>query len=238
MERTKVHDDHAQYDDLASTWWQPHGPLAMLQWIAVKRAELVPMATRVGAVLVDLGCGAGLLAPNLVGKGYVHIGVDLNEQALAIAADHGVTVLRGDVLSIPLPDQIADVVCAGEILEHVADHIQAVNEACRLLRPGGTLVIDTIAATRLARFVAVTVAERIPGGAPRGIHDPKLFVDRRELIECCAQQGVTLRLIGLRPKIGQMLRWLWGARNSVEMTNSRLTAVLFQASGIREFQPR
>ena len=47
-----------------------------------------------------------------------------------------------------------------------------------MLRPGGTLVLDTIAATRCAELVTVTMGERIPGGAPPGIHDPALFVDR------------------------------------------------------------
>ena len=84
----------------------------------------------------------------------------------------------GDVAAVPLADGCADVVVAGEILEHVTDLRAAVGEACRLLRPGGLLVIDTIAATALARFVAVTLAERLPGGPPRGIHDPRLFVDR------------------------------------------------------------
>ncbi len=61
---------------------------------------------------------------------------------------------------------------AGEILEHVADPSTVVSEACRVLRPGGTLVLDTINATWLGRFITVTVGERIPGGAPKGIHDP------------------------------------------------------------------
>ena len=81
--------------------------------------------------------------------------------------------------ALPLRDAIGDVVTAGEILEHVADVPLVIAEACRVLRPGGLLVIDTIASTRLARVIAVGVAERIPGGAPRGIHDPALFVDRR-----------------------------------------------------------
>ena len=36
-----------------------------------------------------------------------------------------------------------------------------------MLRPGGVLVLDTIAKTWLARLVAVTIAERVPGGVMR-----------------------------------------------------------------------
>ena len=227
-------NDLLQYEDLAPTWWQPHGPLAMLHWIAKARGDLVPVASRKGAVLVDLGCGAGLLAPHIAGKGYRHIGIDLSRSALAQAATHEVTVIFGDVLAVPLDDATADVVSAGEILEHVTDHRRAVAEACRVLRPGGLLVIDTIAATWLARLLAVGVAERIPGGAPRGIHDPRLFVDRQSLIDSCSTHGVHLQLTGLRPAFLSMIGWLSGRRPSARMVETRLTTVLFQASGVKE----
>ena len=162
----------------------------MLHWLAAARAAMVPPADRAGAVLVDLGCGGGLLAPHLAGKGYRHVGVDVTASALAQARAHGVDPLRGDITAVPLADGCADVVAAGEILEHVTDLPAAVGEACRLLRPGGLLVIDTIAATALAGVVAVTMAERLPGGPPPGIHDRTLFVDRSVLVRECARHGV------------------------------------------------
>lgn len=226
-------NDPAQYDDLAGEWWRPRGAFAALHWLAAARAALVPPADRPGAVLVDLGCGAGLLAPHLAGKGYHHIGVDLGVSALTQAARHGVTAVRGDVLRVPLADGCADVVTAGEILEHVTDLAGAVGEACRLLRDGGLLVIDTLAATAAARFLAVTVAERVPGGPPRGIHDPALFVDRAALVRECAAHGVRLRLRGLRPRLTDSVRWLAGGTDHVRMRPTRSTAVLFQAVGRR-----
>jgi 2-polyprenyl-6-hydroxyphenyl methylase/3-demethylubiquinone-9 3-methyltransferase len=192
---------------------------------------LIPEPARPGAVLVDLGCGGGLLAPHV--RGYRHVGVDLTASALALAARHGVVPVRADVTAVPLRDGCADVVAAGEILEHVPDLPAALREACRLLRPGGLLVIDTIAATPLARFVAVTLAERLPGGAPRGIHDPALFVDRAVLVGECARHGVRLRLRGIRPSASGFLRWLTRRADAVAMVPAPTTAVLFQAVGRR-----
>ncbi|GAA1329294.1 methyltransferase domain-containing protein [Pseudonocardia xinjiangensis] len=226
-------NDPAQYDVLAQHWWRPRGPFAMLHWLAAARGALIPPATRDGAVLVDLGCGAGLLAPHVAGAGYRHIGVDIGASALAQAASHGVTAVRGDVMAVPLADGCADVVAAGEILEHVTDLAAAVGEACRLLRPGGLLVIDTLAATALGRFVAVTVAERIPGAAPPGIHDPALFVDRAALVRECARHGVTLRMRGIRPSLPGLVRWAAGRADTVAMVPVPTTAVLFQAVGRR-----
>ena len=232
--RTRPRNDPRQYDDLAAEWWKPNGMFAMLHWIAEARAGLVPPARAPGAVLVDLGCGGGLLAPHAARLGYRHVGVDLGERALQVAREHGVLPVRADVARLPLPDAVADVVSAGEILEHVPDLPAAVAEACRVLRPGGTLVLDTLARTRRARLVAVTVGERVPGGAPKGIHDPALFVDRRALVEQCARHGVRLTLRGFRPSAGGLLRWLLRRDRPVPMVPTRSTAVLFQGYGVKE----
>ncbi len=161
-------NDVRQYEGMADQWWQPYGTFAMLHWIAAARAELLPPAPRPGALLVDLGCGAGLLAPHAARLGYRHVGVDLVPVSLRIAAEHGVRPVRGDVQRLPLADGWPTWSSAGEILEHVPDLAAAVAEACRVLRPGGTLVLDTIANTRLARLVTVTIAERHPGRRPAG----------------------------------------------------------------------
>jgi 2-polyprenyl-6-hydroxyphenyl methylase/3-demethylubiquinone-9 3-methyltransferase len=149
------------------------------------------------------------------------------------AAEHGVTAIQGDATALPLADGCADVVCAGEILEHVTDLRAAVREACRVLRPGGTLVIDTIAATALAKLLVITVAERIPGAAPPGLHDPALFVDRKLLVAECARHGVALRLTGLRPSAWSLLRWQLGKRPAAAMVRTFSTAVLFQGRGTK-----
>jgi 2-polyprenyl-6-hydroxyphenyl methylase / 3-demethylubiquinone-9 3-methyltransferase len=228
-----IRNDVRQYDELAGSWWQPYGPLAMLAWLASARAALIPPAPAAGALLLDLGCGGGLLAPHAARLGYRHVGVDLNATSLAVARGHGVLVVRADAGRIPLADGSADVVSAGEILEHVADPGAVVREACRVLRPGGRLVIDTLADTWLARFVAVTIGERIPGGPPPGIHDPGLFVNRARLRAVAEQAGVTLALRGIRPAAGGMLKWLTRRDPEVRMVPTWSTAVLFQAFGTK-----
>ena len=226
-------NDPGQYDDLVDQWWQPRGGFAMLHWIAEARARLVPDAAREGSVLLDLACGGGLLAPHVAAKGHRHVGLDLSPTALPVAREHGVVPVRGDVLRLPFRDESADVVVAGEVLEHVAEPLDLLAEACRVLRPGGTLVLDTIAATRWGRFSAVTVGERIPAGPPKRLHDPALFVDRCALTAGARRCGVELQLTGLRPSALDYLAWLAGRKRAVRMLPTRSTAGLFQAVGTK-----
>lgn len=229
----RARNDPKQYDDLAAEWWQPRGEFAMLAWIAAARRRLIPPARRSGARLLDVACGAGLLAPHLAGLGYTHVGVDLSAGAVAQARDHGVAAVRGDVAHLPFHDSSFDVVVAGEILEHVTDLHGVVAESCRVLRDGGTLVIDTIADTWWGRFSAITIGERMPAGPPPRLHDGALFVDRDQLITEAGRHGVPLTLNGLRPSAVDYVMWLCRRRTAVRMRPTRSTAGLFQAVGTK-----
>jgi 2-polyprenyl-6-hydroxyphenyl methylase/3-demethylubiquinone-9 3-methyltransferase len=226
-------NDLGQYDELADEWWKPAGGFAMLHWLAASRAEHVPPAPHPDAVLVDLACGGGLMAPHVARLGYRHVGVDLGLAGLQVARDHGVAPVRGSVLAVPLADGCADVVLAGEVLEHVEDDGQVIAECARLLKPGGTLVIDAIARTRLADLVAVRIMERVPGGPPPGIHDPALFVDRARLLATADRAGLDLRLVGIRPSVRDLIAWRRGRRQGVRMRTLPLTTVLFAGYGRR-----
>lgn len=223
-------NDLAQYDELADHWWRADGEFAALHWLAAARAELIPPPTRPDAVLVDVACGGGVMAEQVL-MGYRHVGVDRTESALRIAADYGVEAVCGDVTALPLGDGVADVVVAGEILEHVADVEGVAGEVARVLRPGGTVVLDTIAATRWARFSLVTVGERLPGGPPRHIHDPALFVPPERLRAAFARHSIALDLRGLRVSAPDYVAFLVGRRRSVRMLPTRSLAGVYQGVG-------
>ncbi|GIG70756.1 methyltransferase domain-containing protein [Phytomonospora endophytica] len=230
-------NDPRQYDELSAEWWRPDGTFAMLHWLARARAGLIGAAPRPGALLVDVGCGGGLLAPHL--SGFTHLGVDLGATGLRLAAAHGVVPVRGDAARLPLRDECADVVAAGEILEHVPDWRAAVAESCRVLRPGGLFVADTLADTWISRTLTVHIAERVPGAAPKGMHDPALYVPPRALAAECARHGVRVSLRGLRPRFGPLVRWLTRSRrrtvtrdgDAEVMVPMRSVSVLYQAWG-------
>jgi 2-polyprenyl-6-hydroxyphenyl methylase / 3-demethylubiquinone-9 3-methyltransferase len=224
-------NDPAQYEELLDEWWRPHGEFAALHWLAAWRAEHIPPAARDGAVLVDLGCGGGLMGPYVAELGYRHVGVDIGRPGLELARQHGVRPVCASVLEVPLADGCADVVLACEILEHVEDDVAVLAECARLLRPGGLLLLDTLAATRLSVLINVHLLERLPGGPPRGLHDPALFVERARLLVAADRLGLDLRLVGLRPSMREAIPWRFGRRDVVRFKPIRSTAVVFAGYG-------
>ena len=171
------------------------------------RAALVPPATRPGAVLVDLGCGGGLLAPHLAGKGYRHVGVDLTRSALrpgrrARRARGPGRRDRGAAAPTAAPTWSAPARCWSTCRTWP----RVVAEACRLLRPGGLLVLDTLNATALARLVAVTVGERMPGVRRAASTIPACSCDAAARWSPSAPgTASTLRVRGIRPAGGRCL---------------------------------
>ncbi len=225
-------NDLRQYDDLAGEWWDPDGAFSSLHWLAKARGQLIPPAPADGSgQLLDVGCGGGLLAPHV--RGYRHVGVDLSEAGLAVAAAHGVEGVLADVAALPFPDAAFDVVVAGEILEHVTDLDATVSEALRVLKPGGTFVCDTINATWFARLALVTIGERVRGGPPPACHDPALFVPPARVQALCARHGVTLHVHGLRPAVLPFLAFQLHRRTDVAMVRTRSLAAVYQGVGVK-----
>jgi 2-polyprenyl-6-hydroxyphenyl methylase/3-demethylubiquinone-9 3-methyltransferase len=224
------------YDRLVDQWWDPRGDLAMLSWIGRARADFVPEADGSHALLLDIACGGGLSGPHLAGKGYRLVGLDLSAMSLREARQHEYdTVVQADITRIPLASESVDVVVAGQCLEHVPDPFAVVEESCRVLRPGGTLVLDTLADTMLARLLVITVAENVPlpGKPLRGTHDHRLFINRERLVHVARRNGVELRLIGLRQHLRDWLKYLAHQGEDVRIIPTKSTSVLYLAVGTK-----
>jgi 2-polyprenyl-3-methyl-5-hydroxy-6-metoxy-1,4-benzoquinol methylase len=122
-----------------------------------------------GRRVLDLGCRDGALSVAYLDGNEV-VGVDVDREALARAAELGLKTEWAD-LDEPLgfEDASFDVVVAGELLEHIRSPQALVDEARRVLRPGGTLIGSTPNGFRLKNRLRFA-AGRHPEPDPTHLH--------------------------------------------------------------------
>ncbi len=89
-----------------------------------------------------MGCGVGTFLRRLqeVGVGAV-AGIDVDRRSLLRAVEVAPAVALAVAERLPFRDGSFDVVLMHEVLEHVRDDAAALREACRVLAPGGHLVL-------------------------------------------------------------------------------------------------
>ena len=101
----------------------------------------IPLA---GRKLIDCGCGSGGYVLELLKLGCDAWGVESNEgkvQHFKLSAKEPDRVKPGDLERIKFGDGTFDVALLNEVLEHVPHDQKALAEICRILKPGGTLVV-------------------------------------------------------------------------------------------------
>jgi 2-polyprenyl-6-hydroxyphenyl methylase/3-demethylubiquinone-9 3-methyltransferase len=125
-------------------------PASRARYTALKnRSEAVLDRPGEALAVLDLGCSIGVQSRLWARSGHRVTGLDLDEAMLQEAsrrADEEGLALRlvhGSAEAVPFADASFDVVLSEELLEHVTNWKACLDESCRVLRPGGLLVLTT-----------------------------------------------------------------------------------------------
>ena len=127
-----------------------------------------------GSSVLDVGTGTGVFVPQLlrkIGKYGRLVTLDVAEEMLKRAQTKGfngnIDYLHADIASIPLGEEIFDVVVCYSTFPHFQDKLKSLSEIYRVLKRGGKLYICHTSSRRtinnIHRQLTVVQNDTIPG---------------------------------------------------------------------------
>lgn len=101
--------------------------------------------------LLDVGCYTGVFPLLAEQQGYEAYGVEPSEWAAHIAKQRlpSQKIHQGYLETVPFPQGSFDVVTSWDVIEHVTDPKKEIELMARMLKPGGWLILSTMASEAL-----------------------------------------------------------------------------------------
>lgn len=144
---TKVDEQHVHeiFNHISKDYDKMNTIISFKQHDLWRAQTMKKMAVSKGAKVLDLCCGTGDWTLDLaheVGKQGSVIGLDFSEKMLEVAQKKlaslpNVTLIRGNAMALPFPDETFDFVTIGYGLRNTPDYLQVLKEMLRVLKPGG-----------------------------------------------------------------------------------------------------
>ena len=204
-------DEVARFAAMAGEWWDENGPMRPLHrlnpirlgYIRDRLANRFGRDARTGKALsglriLDIGCGAGLVAEPLARMGATVTGIDPSPEIIAAARVHAgegglaIDYRATTAEALAAAGETFDAVMILEVVEHVTDVATFVATVGALVKPGGIIVASTINRTLKAFALAIVGAEYVLRWLPAGTHSYDKLVTPAEL-------AAAFRAAGLAP---------------------------------------
>lgn len=201
------------YEELAESWYTAFDhPIALLRAENAVRVPWIIEEIGKNKTVLDIGCGAGILTNALSKEGHKVHGIDLSPSSLEVAKKYDMTkkvsYQVAHAYSLPYSNQIFDVVCAMDVLEHVEEPHLLIAEASRVLKPGGLFFFHTFNRNLFSYLIIIKGVEWCVPNAPKNMHVHSLFIKPKELEEICHTEHLQiLKLRGFSPQILSRSFW-------------------------------
>lgn len=144
-----------------------------------------------GRRFLDAGSGGGHFSAAADQRGAEVYSLDIGTFLLRQVAERCTSKrVAGNVRELPFADRAFDIVLSTEVIEHTADPLVAVIELCRVLAPGGILIITT--PCRLWQPL-VRLATKLKLRPYEGFEN---FIWPWELVNNVVEQGLVVKWVG------------------------------------------
>ncbi len=195
-----------KFNELAHRWWDPNSEFKPLHDINPLRLDYVDqLAGLPGKIVLDVGCGGGILAESMAQRGATVTGIDLGDKPLKVAKLHllesgahvDYRLIAVEALAKEQPESY-DIVTCMEMLEHVPEPASVVRACAQLVKPGGHLFFSTLNRNVKSYMFAIVGAEYLLKLLPQGTHDYEKFLKPSELTGFCRNAGLSVEgMVGM-----------------------------------------
>ncbi|KAL9131210.1 MAG: hypothetical protein Q9217_000812 [Psora testacea] len=244
----------SHFNNLASTWWDPHGPSRLLHQMNPLRHDFISSClapyiySPFNRRYLDIGCGGGIFAESAarLPRTKSVLAIDPSKDVIEVAKLHArtdplllqtghLTYENKSVEDLPIPnspqDQF-DVVSLFEVIEHIDKPASFLTSCLPFVRPGGWLILSTIARTWTSWLTTKVMAEEVVRMVPRGTHHWEKYINPDELTNWFEERkgwgaGGGMKVIGLVyvpglgwkviPRAERLGNFLFGVRRNVEV---------------------
>ena len=197
-------DEVSHFNALAADWWDLHGSSRLLHLMNPLRHDFITSCRRSttpaaasppeGLSYLDIGCGGGIFAESAARLPTTArvLAIDPTPSVLAVAKGHArrdpalaskLEYRQTSIEELPIPSrgEAYDVVSLFEVIEHVDEPARFLDKVRPFVRPGGWLVMSTVARTWVSWFTTNFMAEDVLGIVPKGTHDWNKYINEEEL---------------------------------------------------------
>lgn len=187
------------------------------------RARHIPPSTHPPGRILDVGCGSGDFLAFAAEAGWIAEGVDIDEEAVDIARSFGLAARLARLPEIVAEPGVYDVITLNHVIEHLHDPIESLRLCYRLLKPGGTVWLQT------PNIESIGYA--IFRSAWRGLEPPRHLVlfNQRSLHDALRTAGF---LRPLRRPRGQYTEYVFPASEAVQTSSRPATVRLVRRASI------
>ena len=129
-----------------------------------RHGYILEMAEGLQGRALEIGCGSGELLCNLLSRNFEVVGVDLTpsmieaSRALVVKRCGGKSVdaAVADIENLPFREESFDLVIAAGVIEYLASDEKALRGLCRILKPGGMVILSVRNKFNLSRLLVTT----------------------------------------------------------------------------------